>query len=70
MRDLNFSVNLQLEIIDMLHFIIIALFVLLLLSVVCWLLVYRQFDPKSMKAHPCRVIPRTIYSGPDISRID
>jgi hypothetical protein len=52
MRDLNFSVNLQLEIIDMLHFIIIALFVLLLLSVVCWLLVYRQFDPKSMKAHP------------------
>jgi hypothetical protein len=82
MRDLNFSVNLQLEIIDMLHFIIIALFVLLLLSVVCWLLVYRQFDPKSMKAHPwyklhqvlvaliARVIPRTIYSGPDISRID
>jgi hypothetical protein len=92
MRDLNFSVNLQLEIIDMLHFIIIALFVLLLLSVVCWLLVYRQFDPKSMKAHPwyklhqvlvaliafmiilccraIRVIPRTIYSGPDISRID
>ena len=34
MRDIHFSVNLQLEIIDMLHFIIIALFVLLLLSVV------------------------------------
>ena len=52
MRDIHFSVNLQLEIIDMLHFIIIALFVLLLLSVICWMLVYRQFDPKTMKAHP------------------
>jgi len=52
MRDLHFSVNLQPEIIHMLHFIIIALFVLLLLSVVCWMLVYRQLDPKNLTAHP------------------
>ncbi len=52
MRVIHFSVNLELEIIDMLHFIIIALFVLLLLSVVCWILVYRQFDSKTMKTHP------------------
>ncbi len=36
----------------MLHFIIIVLLVLILLSVVCWILVYRQFDPNSIKAHP------------------
>lgn len=36
----------------MLHFIIVALFVLTLLSVVCWMLVYRQLDPKNLTAHP------------------
>ena len=52
MWELHFSVNLQPEIIDMLHFIIIVLFVLTLLSVVCWMLVYRQLDPKDLTAHP------------------
>ncbi len=52
MRDLHFSVNLHLEPTDMLHFIIIALFVLLLLSVGFWMLVYRQFEPKNLTAHP------------------
>lgn len=36
----------------MLHFIIITLFVLLMLSVGFWMLVYRQFDPKNLTAHP------------------
>ncbi len=36
----------------MLHFIIIALLVLILLSMVFWMLVYRQFDPKNLTAHP------------------
>lgn len=35
----------------MLHFIIIALFFLLLLSVVFWMLVYRQLDPDNLAAH-------------------
>jgi hypothetical protein len=52
MRDLHFSVNLRPERVDMLHFTIIALFVLTLLSVVCWILVYRQFDPKNLTTHP------------------
>ena len=36
----------------MLHFIIIALFVLLLLSMGSWVLVYRQLDPENVTAHP------------------
>ncbi|MBT8433452.1 MAG: hypothetical protein KJN95_02240 [Gammaproteobacteria bacterium] len=36
----------------MLHFIIIALFFLLLLSVGFWMLVYRQLDPNNLTAHP------------------
>ena len=34
------------------HFVIIALFVLLLINLVCWLLVYRQLDPRNRSAHP------------------
>lgn len=52
MRAIHFSVNLDLELTVMLHFIIITLFVLLMLSVGFWMLVYRQFDPKNLTAHP------------------
>ncbi|MCP4334403.1 MAG: hypothetical protein GY785_17240 [Gammaproteobacteria bacterium] len=34
------------------HDIIIAIFVLLLLAVVCWLLVYRQLDPQNRSLYP------------------
>ena len=36
----------------MLHFVIIGLFVLLVISAVCWVLVYRQLDPQNLAAHP------------------
>lgn len=35
-----------------LHIIIVGLFVLLLVSIVAWLLVYRKLDPQQPAAHP------------------
>ena len=36
----------------MLHFIVVALFLLLVLSVISWVLVYRRLDPKRLSSHP------------------
>ena len=35
----------------MLNLVVIAIFVSLLLSMILWWLVYRQFDPRDMKSH-------------------
>lgn len=35
----------------MLHFVVVAIFVALLLSVTFWWLIYRQFDIRNMKSH-------------------
>lgn len=40
-----------LPLISMLHLVVIAIFVALLLSVIFWWLVYRQFDPHDMNSH-------------------